>query len=129
MTRTALLNKQQIIKCAYDIAREKGKDAITIREIGGRLGKSTAPIYTQYSSIEDIITDLKAYINELLRISIIENRTKDSFLNMGIGILSFVIDNKLIFNDFLERILKRIRIKNLNKKSLDYLIAFLSHFS
>lgn len=100
MTRTALLNKQQIIRCAYDIAQEKGKSAITIREIGNRLGKSTAPIYTQYPSIEDIITDLKKYITDLLHRSTMEKRTNDGFLNMGVGFLAFVMENKLIFNDF-----------------------------
>lgn len=100
MSRTAVLNKQQIIKCAYEIASEKGKNAITIREIGSRLGKSTAPIYTQYPSIEDILTDLKDYVEEQLEKSIMKARTNNSFLNMGIGILAFVIDNKLIFNDF-----------------------------
>ena len=52
MSRTAVLTKQQIIKCAYDIANKKGKAAITIREIANQLGKSTAPIYTQYTSID-----------------------------------------------------------------------------
>lgn len=100
MTRTAVLNKQQIIRCAFDIAREKGRKAITIREIGNRLGKSTAPIYTQYSSIDDIIVDLKTYIKQLLHRSTMENRTNDNFLNMGVGFLAFVIENKRIFNDF-----------------------------
>ena len=100
MSRTAVLNKQQIVRCAYDIAREKGRNAITVREIGNRLGKSTAPIYTQYSSSEEIISDLKDYIRELLHRSTMENRTDDSFLNMGVGFLAFVIENKLIFNDF-----------------------------
>ncbi len=100
MARTAVLNKNQIIRCAFDIAREKGRSSITIREIGNRLGRSTAPIYTQYSSIDDIIIDLKTYINELMQKSSLENRTGNSFLNIGVGLLSFVIDNKLIFNDF-----------------------------
>ncbi len=100
MARTAVLNKQQIIKCAFDIAREKGRSSITIREIGKRLGRSTAPIYTQYSSIDEIIIDLKIYIIKLMEQSSMENRTDNSFLNLGVGLLSFVIDNKLIFSDF-----------------------------
>jgi AcrR family transcriptional regulator len=100
MARTAVLNKQQIIQCAFDIAREKGRSSITIREIGNRLGRSTAPIYTQYSSIDEIIIDLKAYIIKLMEISSMENRTDNNFLNIGVGLISFVIDNKLIFNDF-----------------------------
>ena len=100
MTRTAILNKTQIIQCAYNIAREKGRSAITIREIGKRLGKSTAPIYTQYPSIEAIFTDLTAFIKDLLFKSTQQERTVSPFLNIGVGILAFVLENKLIFNDF-----------------------------
>lgn len=100
MARTATLTKTQIIECAYTIANEEGKGAITIREIGKRLGKSTAPIYTQYPSIEDIFTDLTVYIKDLIFKSTIKKRTINPFLNIGVGFLAFVLENKLIFNDF-----------------------------
>lgn len=101
MSRTAVLNKKQIIQSAYEIAKEKGKSAITIRELSNKLGTSTAPIYTQYESIDAIYIDLVLYINELVYESCIEKRTNDEFLNSGVGFLAFVMDNKLIFNDFL----------------------------
>jgi len=100
MARTATYNKEQIIQCAYDIAKEKGKNAITIREIGKRLGKSIAPIYTQYDGIEDIFIDLTAYIKDQIHKSTQKERTISPFLNMGVGFLAFVLENKLIFNDF-----------------------------
>ena len=100
MARTAVLNKTQIIQCAYNIAREKGKNAITIREIGKCLGKSTAPIYTQYPSIEAIFEDLSIFIKQQLFNSTQEKRTVSQFLNVGIGYIAYVLENKLIFNDF-----------------------------
>jgi len=100
MARTAVLTKEQIIQCAFNIAREKGKSAITIREIGTQLGKSTAPIYTQYPSIEAIFTDLNIYIKDQIFKSTQQKRTISSFLNIGVGFLAFVLENKLIFNDF-----------------------------
>jgi len=100
MARTTVLTKKQIIQCAFDIARDKGKKAITIREIGKRLGKSTAPIYTQYPSIEAIFNDLNVFIREQLFKSTQEERTISPFLNIGVGFIAFVLENKLIFNDF-----------------------------
>jgi AcrR family transcriptional regulator len=100
MARTTVLTKQQIIQCAFDIARDKGKKAITIREIGKRLKKSTAPIYTQYPSIEAIFNDLNIFIREQLFKSTQEERTISPFLNIGVGFIAFVLENKLIFNDF-----------------------------
>ena len=101
MTRTAVLNKTQIIQSAFNIAKEKGRGAITLRELGKRLGKSTAAIYSQYPSIDAIILDLISYINQLVYESCTEERTTDGFLNSGIGYLAFVMENKLIFSDFL----------------------------
>ncbi|MCK4552514.1 MAG: TetR/AcrR family transcriptional regulator [Tenericutes bacterium] len=100
MSRTTVLTKQQIIQCAYDIARDTGRKAITIREIGKRLGKSTAPIYTQYPSVEAIFTDLIIFIKKQIINSTQIKRTINSFLNIGVGFIAYVLENKLIFNDF-----------------------------
>ena len=100
MSRTKVLNKTQIIQCAYNIAKEKGRKAITIREIGSRLGKSTAPIYTQFSSIDEIMEDLVVYFKDLLSTSTKQQSSGNKFLDIGVGFLSFVMENKLIFNDF-----------------------------
>jgi AcrR family transcriptional regulator len=100
MARIKVLTQDQIIKCAFDIARSKGLNAITIREIGKQLKKSTAPIYTQYQSIEDIIDDLELYINKVLLDYTQKPYTENGFLNIGIGFINFVLENKRIFSDF-----------------------------
>jgi AcrR family transcriptional regulator len=100
MSRNAVLTKEQITMCAFDIAKNKGKKAITVREIANQLGKSTAPIYTQYSGIDEIFIDLMSYIEKLIFQSSIESIKNSSFLSMGIGFLSFALENKRVFNDF-----------------------------
>jgi len=100
MARTKVLTQDQIVKCAYNIARDKGLNAITIREIGKQLNKSTAPIYTQYQSIDSIIDDLVLYINEVLQEYTMKPSSKSGFLNIGIGFITFVFENKRIFTDF-----------------------------
>jgi AcrR family transcriptional regulator len=100
VARTKVLTKDQIVKCAFDIVRSKGLNAITMREIGKQLNKSTAPIYTQYQSIEDIIGDLVLYINKVLLDYTQKAYTENGFLNIGIGFINFVFENKQIFSDF-----------------------------
>lgn len=100
MARTSVLTKDQIIKCAFNIARDKGLKAITIREISKQLGKSTAPIYTQYQSIDAIIDDLVIYINDVLLKYTVVSSNKGGFLGIGLGFITFVIENKQIFIDF-----------------------------
>lgn len=100
MARNAVLTKDQIIKCAFNIARDQGLKSITIREISKQLNKSTAPIYTQYQSIDAIIVDLRTYINELLLAYTLKPFSKNGFLNIGSGFIAFVFENKQIFTDF-----------------------------
>lgn len=100
MARTAVLTKDQIIVATFDLINEKGIEAVTIRSIAKKLNKSTAPISTQYATIERLFNDLTHYVNQQLYKSMGQQRTPDSFLNIGLGILAFALDNKLIFTCF-----------------------------
>ena len=50
--------KEEIVRAAMDIARSKGIDAVTAREVAGALGVSTRPIFTYYSSMDGLKKDL-----------------------------------------------------------------------
>ena len=100
MSRKAIVSKNQIIQAAFDIAKVTGKYSITIRGIGTKLGISTAPIYTQYKSIDAIMEDLITFVNSKVHESTLKERPINAFLNLGVGYLDFVIENTIIFNDF-----------------------------
>jgi len=100
MARPAIVTKEEIIACAFDIAQSDGKNAITIREISHRLGISTAPIYTQYSSIDDIMSDLNILLNRKFSEYTMTQRSENHFLDIGLGFIDFVIHHKKIFTDF-----------------------------
>jgi AcrR family transcriptional regulator len=94
MARTAVLTKEQLIQCALDLVNQHGFESITMRLIAKQLGTSTAPIYTQYPTMEALYQDLSDYVmNKLLEYTQI-SYTPDSFLNIGVGILAFVLENK-----------------------------------
>lgn len=44
--------KREIVDAALEIARERGLEAITAREVGARLGTSTRPVFTYFPSME-----------------------------------------------------------------------------
>ena len=50
--------KEEIVKAALDTVREKGADALTAREVAGRLGVSTRPIFTHYDTMEQLRRDV-----------------------------------------------------------------------
>lgn len=46
--------KEEIINAAYELMREKGIDAVVAREVGKRLNTSSSPIFTVWSSMDEL---------------------------------------------------------------------------
>ncbi len=53
------LQKQDIIAAALDIVREKGIEALGARSLASKLGCSTQPIFSNFSSMEEIKDQVK----------------------------------------------------------------------
>lgn len=47
-------SRDEIVQAALDVAREKGADAMTTRDIAARLGVSTQPIFTYFRSMDEV---------------------------------------------------------------------------
>ena len=47
-------SREEIVQAALDVAREKGADAMTTRDIAARLGVSTQPIFTYFRSMAQV---------------------------------------------------------------------------
>lgn len=59
--------KEEIVRAALDVAREKGIDAVTAREVANVLGVSTRPIFTYYETMEQLKADVFALTKERYR--------------------------------------------------------------
>ena len=46
--------KEEIVNAAYELTREKGINAVVAREVGKRLNTSASPIFTVWSSMEEL---------------------------------------------------------------------------
>ena len=51
--------KEEIITAALELVSEKGMDALTSRDLGARLGSSARPIFTIFSSMEEVQEEVK----------------------------------------------------------------------
>lgn len=51
--------KNQIIDAAYEMTRESGIDSVVARAVGQRLGTSSSPIFTVYSSMDEVRVDVR----------------------------------------------------------------------
>ncbi|MBO4538844.1 MAG: TetR/AcrR family transcriptional regulator [Clostridia bacterium] len=90
--------KEDIISVAFEIAREKGPQALTAREVAMRLGISTQPIFTCFSTMEELKSAVyaralgffQAYLGEGLKEEI-------PFLGVGKRYIRFAKNERELF--------------------------------
>lgn len=51
--------RDDIANCAFEIAREKGLEAVTSREVGLRIGCSTRPIFTAFKNMDEVKEEVR----------------------------------------------------------------------
>ena len=54
MPRKTVIYKEDIINAAFELAREKGHEALNARALAERLGCSTQPIFSNFSSMDEL---------------------------------------------------------------------------
>ena len=64
MPRTKQIEKQDILRTAAEVIRQKGESALTVRGIAGVLGCSTQPLYYEFANIEQLRAELLPYVRQ-----------------------------------------------------------------
>lgn len=59
--------KEEIVAAAYELTRKKGIDAVVAREVGKRLNTSSSPIFTIWSSMEELKKEVRELAKEKYR--------------------------------------------------------------
>jgi len=92
-------SRQQIIDTAFDVAKQEGIDAVTIRKVADRMGSSIAPIYVNFNDIEElkqaVIHKTFAVSQEMLK----EQYSPKPFRNIAIASLRFAREYSVLFRD------------------------------
>lgn len=52
--------REEIVTAALELVSEKGIEALTARELGNRLGSSARPIFTVFTSMEEVQEEVRA---------------------------------------------------------------------
>lgn len=90
--------KEEIVGVAYELTREKGIDAVVAREVGKRLNTSSSPIFTIWSSMEE----LKAEVRKLAILKYQQHMADifdyfPSFKEFGMRCVSFAAEEPNLF--------------------------------
>ena len=98
MPPKAKFTREEIIDAAFQLAREKGVEAVVAREVGKRLGTSSSPIFTAFRNMEELHTEVKkaamkkfeTYVQDALNYSPV-------FKYVGLRMIRFAIEEPKLF--------------------------------
>ena len=94
------VTREEIVCAAVDILRQSGSEAINARSLAEKLNCSTQPIFTNFSSMEEVLEDVKASSNKFF-VSYINSHVSGTkyppYKAGGMAYISFARDEKELF--------------------------------
>ena len=99
MPKKITITKEMILKTAFTIARKKGLDGISNREIAKKLNCSIRPIYYQFKNVEELYKDLYIEIEKYFYKFLLDNMNDEmpKYKQTGINYIKFAKEEKNIF--------------------------------
>lgn len=82
-------SREQIIEAAFGIACREGMDGITVRKIAAELGSSVAPVYVNFSDLEELRDAVVERIVHVSREILEESASGRPFRDIGIASIRF----------------------------------------
>jgi len=89
MVRRTLFTREDVIKAGLAVMDTDGVDNLSARRVAEEMGASTAPVYSNFQNMDDLVMAVKQAAVGLLLELTLEKHTENAFLNMGVGVLEF----------------------------------------
>ncbi len=92
--------KESILDGAFNFVREKGYEKISARRIANYIHASTAPIYSNFKSMEELELILEEKAVDTLKISLMKvvDDENSHFLDVPLKYIEFAFDERNLFN-------------------------------
>ncbi len=91
------ITREEIIDAAFAIVRQEGMSALTARNVAHKMGLSTRPVYSHFSSMGELQKEAMRKAGDLLLSYMSKPYTDSIFLNMGTGATYFARENKTLY--------------------------------
>ncbi len=93
------ITKEMILNTAFEIAREKGFEKISNRELAKKMNCSIRPIYYQFKNVEELNKELYKKIERYFYEFLMDNMIKDVplYKQIGINYIKFAIAENNLF--------------------------------
>ncbi|MHC0038557.1 TetR/AcrR family transcriptional regulator [Pseudoneobacillus sp. C159] len=109
--------KEAIINTAFEIAKTEGLDSITVRKVADKLGSSIAPIYVNFTEVEELKQEVLAKVHDIAQQMLMTQYSTNQFLNIGISGIKFAREYSVLFKDLIfnsSRYLKKVNPSRTN---------------
>ena len=93
-------SKEEIIRAAVELTRERGFEAVTARDVGARLGTSSKPVYTAFASmgeLKDAVTKEAAARFDAFRLQEIAAGKYPAYKCVGMAYIRFAKEERNLF--------------------------------
>lgn len=99
MPTVTKITKDMILDASFDIAREKGMEEVSNREIAKRLNCSIRPIYYQFKNTSELKMELYNKIEKYFYTYLLNNISKDMlpYKQVGIKYINFAREENNLF--------------------------------
>ncbi|HQO39179.1 MAG TPA: hypothetical protein PK986_01805 [Spirochaetota bacterium] len=101
MAPKTLFSRDDIINSAFKIVKKSGFRDFSARRVADEMNASTAPVYSCFSSMDELKTAVLQKAEELMLEYTMNPYTKSVFLNMGTGLVLFSQENRELFRALL----------------------------
>lgn len=91
--------EEQVIDAAFQIATNEGMDSITIRKVAEQLGSSIAPIYVNFTDVEELKRAVVQKVKQLSQQLIEAENTGSPFGDIGAASLRFAKEYPVLVRD------------------------------
>lgn len=98
MPPKAKFTREEIIEAAFQMARAKGIDRITARELGKKLQSSARPIFTVFENMEEVRSEVIVRAKEVYGSYVAEGLRQDlAFKGVGMAYIRFSMEEPMLF--------------------------------
>lgn len=97
MPRKSTFTREDVVAAGLEAVERHGLVGLTARRVGERLGASTAPVYSNFASMDQLTAAVLEAACARLLACCRRAWTDDAFLNMGVGYLHFAAAEPALF--------------------------------
>jgi len=94
-------DRETIVEAAFSIAKEEGFAGITARSVAKRLHSSVAPIYINFTTIDDLVKAVVERVFAILDEMLAQQKGPSFFENIGKASLVFAREYPVLFRELI----------------------------